>query len=309
MLRILPTRFTHRASICVALAALLVLGFAARVTAQCVGDCNTDGEVTVDELLVMVNIAQGTAALDDCEVGDANGDGEITIDDILVAVNSALSTCPITSIPTPTPTAIVATPTAATPPPTTGADICAAVTPAPTSAPPASCGNGLLDADETCDDGNNTEDDVTAGTDVDRCPYNCAIASCAGATMTVELDVNLCIPEGVELGGATLLLRYPDAAVGIPGSGASSLVEARLLNILDDPFVSITPNDLDYALRSAVFSVDLLPIPTGRIFTVQFDVCPEQTVPDRSAFRCLVKNASDINGSAVGGVTCTVTQP
>jgi hypothetical protein len=302
MLRIFNTHFS-RTFMRAFLAASLVLGLAAEARAQCAGDCNTDGEVTIDELLIMVNIAQGVASIEDCNAGDANGDGEITIDDILVAVNNALGTCEVTSTPTPTQTPM------ATPTPTTGVDICAAVTPAPTSAPPASCGNGVVDTGETCDDGNNSEDDVTTGTDVDRCPYNCAIASCAGATMTFQVDVNLCVPEGVELGGATLLLRYPDTAVGLPGSGASSLVEARLLNILDDPFVSITPNDLDYALRSAVFSVDLLPVPTGRIFSVQFDVCPEQTVPDMSAFRCLVKNASDVNGSAVSGVTCTVTQP
>jgi hypothetical protein len=61
--------------------------------ASCVGDCNADGEVTVDELLRMVNIALGNAPVGDCNAGDANRDGEITIDEILQGVNNALNGC------------------------------------------------------------------------------------------------------------------------------------------------------------------------------------------------------------------------
>ncbi|MFI5395271.1 MAG: hypothetical protein ACHQ9S_07025 [Candidatus Binatia bacterium] len=59
----------------------------------CVGDCGGDGHVTVDELLLMVNIALGTADLSACKAGDANGDGHITVDEILTAVNNALNGC------------------------------------------------------------------------------------------------------------------------------------------------------------------------------------------------------------------------
>jgi hypothetical protein len=60
---------------------------------ECVGDCLGDGEVTIDDLLRMVNIALGTAAIEECPAGDANGDGMITIDEILIAVNNALNGC------------------------------------------------------------------------------------------------------------------------------------------------------------------------------------------------------------------------
>lgn len=61
--------------------------------AQCPGDCDGSGEVTIDELIRMVNIALGTTELNQCRAGDANGDGEITIDEIVRAVNAALSGC------------------------------------------------------------------------------------------------------------------------------------------------------------------------------------------------------------------------
>jgi hypothetical protein len=56
------------------------------------GDCS-GGEVTVDEILTMVNVALGNAPLLDCEAADANHDGEVTIDEILTAVNDALNGC------------------------------------------------------------------------------------------------------------------------------------------------------------------------------------------------------------------------
>jgi hypothetical protein len=60
----------------------------------CVGDCNGDTSVTVDELLAMVNIALSSAGTSDCPPGDTNGDGQITVDEILAAVNNALNGCP-----------------------------------------------------------------------------------------------------------------------------------------------------------------------------------------------------------------------
>jgi hypothetical protein len=60
----------------------------------CVGDCGSDGEVTVEELITGTNMALDLTPLSACPVFDANGDGEVTIDEMLQAVNSALSGCP-----------------------------------------------------------------------------------------------------------------------------------------------------------------------------------------------------------------------
>jgi hypothetical protein len=62
-------------------------------TPICTGDCNTDGQVTIDELLTAVNIALGNIPASTCEAGDANRDSEITVDEILTAVNNALNGC------------------------------------------------------------------------------------------------------------------------------------------------------------------------------------------------------------------------
>jgi len=59
----------------------------------CVGDCDNSGQVTVDEILTLVNIALGNADVSTCLAGDANHDNQITVDEILTAVNNALNVC------------------------------------------------------------------------------------------------------------------------------------------------------------------------------------------------------------------------
>ena len=59
----------------------------------CGGDCNGDGEVTVNELVTMVNIALGNANISTCLAGDADSSGEVTINEIIAAVNNALNGC------------------------------------------------------------------------------------------------------------------------------------------------------------------------------------------------------------------------
>ena len=60
---------------------------------MCGGDCGDDGEVTVNELLLMVNVALGQAQVSECGAGDRDQNGAITIDEILVAVSHALNGC------------------------------------------------------------------------------------------------------------------------------------------------------------------------------------------------------------------------
>ncbi len=62
---------------------------------MCVGDCDSDGAVTIDNILVMVNVALEVSPVNACLAGDANGDGTITVDEIILAVNNALGECPM----------------------------------------------------------------------------------------------------------------------------------------------------------------------------------------------------------------------
>ena len=91
-----------------------------------VGDCNDDGDVTIDELIKGVNIALGAFPVTTCAAFDANGDDSVTIDELIAAVNNALGGSPSA---TPTVTSGIPTRTS-TPVPTR------TTTPSPTITPP-----------------------------------------------------------------------------------------------------------------------------------------------------------------------------
>lgn len=59
----------------------------------CPGDCNGDGEVTVDEVVTGVSEALGSLG-PSCPAMDVDGNGEITIDELVLAINAALRGCP-----------------------------------------------------------------------------------------------------------------------------------------------------------------------------------------------------------------------
>jgi hypothetical protein len=61
-------------------------------TFTCDGDCNNDGQVTIDELLTLVDIALGNARPSACPNGVPSG-AEVDIALILQAVNNALNGC------------------------------------------------------------------------------------------------------------------------------------------------------------------------------------------------------------------------
>jgi hypothetical protein len=79
---------------------VLLLGFlviAVRTSATpavpCAGDCNGDGEVTVDEVITGVNIALGLVAIEVCLAFDSDAAGGVTVDEVVNAITNALDGC------------------------------------------------------------------------------------------------------------------------------------------------------------------------------------------------------------------------
>jgi cysteine-rich repeat protein len=103
--------------------------------AQCVGDCDDSGDVSIEELVLAVSIVLGDSPLESCGAADADGDGEVFVDEVIAAVANSLDGCgPFEPTAEPTP------------PPT------------PTPEGPR-CGNGVVEETEECDDGNQLDGD------------------------------------------------------------------------------------------------------------------------------------------------------
>jgi hypothetical protein len=66
-----------------------------RTPGSCVGDCSGDGHVTINELVVGVNIALGTADASTC-VAFQDQSGMVPITQLIKGVNNALNGCPAT---------------------------------------------------------------------------------------------------------------------------------------------------------------------------------------------------------------------
>ena len=86
---------------------LLLAALAAAPPAlACVGDCDGDGSVPINELIVGVNLALGAAPVSSCAAFDRNADGAVSIDELLAGVNNATGACVPSSTPTPTATPV-----------------------------------------------------------------------------------------------------------------------------------------------------------------------------------------------------------
>jgi hypothetical protein len=99
----------------------LALWFAGPVAA-CVGDCDGEGSVSVDELVAGVSIALGMAPVSRCTSFDEDASGAVGVEELIAAIANALTGCSATptSTPdepvTPTPTAVNQPPIVDAPP-------------------------------------------------------------------------------------------------------------------------------------------------------------------------------------------------
>ncbi len=59
----------------------------------CVGDCDGNGAVSIDELLTAVAIALGDLPRDRCIAADRDGNGTVTVDELIAAIAAALGGC------------------------------------------------------------------------------------------------------------------------------------------------------------------------------------------------------------------------
>jgi hypothetical protein len=275
------------------LAAALLLVIGARAGAQCAGDCDGNGAVAINELVLGVNIALGSAQVSSCLPIDTNSSGTVEINELVAAVNRALGGCPAGGTPTATVSAPLATPTAT---PTTNGG-----TPTFTPTVPASCGNGSIDfsAGETCDDGNNEEGPG------DSCPANCRVAQCTNSGEAAIADVLFNTDPGdLLIAGMTLFVRYPDGVVDVPGVNNDAAVQAAITS----DFFGITPNDTNYSLTTVLIDPFLSGVGAGTAISVDLIGCAGAGEPSEGDFECRVIDATDANGAVVTDqVSCTVT--
>jgi hypothetical protein len=63
--------------------------------AVCAGDCDEDGTVAVNELVLQIAIALEHARIEMCPAGDPNRSGRIEVDELMTGIHNALQGCPV----------------------------------------------------------------------------------------------------------------------------------------------------------------------------------------------------------------------
>jgi hypothetical protein len=63
------------------------------VAPACIGDCDGNSTVTVNELILGVEIALGRRAVATCEAFDPDGSGAVTIDELEAGVANSMFDC------------------------------------------------------------------------------------------------------------------------------------------------------------------------------------------------------------------------
>ncbi len=71
-------------------AAVTVICLSATAATAQIGDCDRDGRVNINELVLAVNISLGQASLASCRNADRDGDGRVSIDELVAAVRAAI---------------------------------------------------------------------------------------------------------------------------------------------------------------------------------------------------------------------------
>ncbi len=110
-------------------------------------------------------------------------------------------------------------------------------------------------------------------------------------------------PTGQTIAGVVVDLDYPPRKLDIPGSADGAEVKARVAG-MPTGFLG-SPNDLDGDLKVALAGTSALP--SGPIFTVEFDRCKCEAKPVVADFRCTVTQASTDAGVLVDGTRCRAT--
>jgi hypothetical protein len=190
--------------------------------------------------------------------------------------------------PTPTDTPVGGPPTA-TGTSTRTSTATQSATPTPTSTPTMSssvCGNGILEPGETCA----------------SCPADCTVLACTGGMPIQTFRINFNAPPGSIATAVSSLVGYRSNRVSLPGSGSApgSRVKNRPTG------TSQLVNDLNYAVRVVLQAQTGFTIPSGRLYTIDFDTCSGAMPVTPADFGCQVESCGSSNGP-IADCTCVVT--
>jgi hypothetical protein len=164
----------------------------------------------------------------------------------------------------------------------------AASTPAPAatkSTTSSTCGDQLLEAEETCE----------------SCPRDCKAALCTTGTERRSYLVDLSVPPARFPNAVILRIGYRTSVLSLPGRGKGESIRARVHPEVQAMVFSA--EDLDHAVRVVLAKGGEL---EGRtLVRVEFDRCKSTPDPTPRDLSCLVEGCAGGAGP-IDGCTCAL---
>jgi len=137
------------------------------------------------------------------------------------------------------------------------------------------CGNGVIEGSEQCDDGtNNGQPGDLCNTKCESLGETCGPGTLAGGTITGHRVVTVSlggIPASPpSLAGVQIAFDYPQLEASIPGTGGSSVVKGVVHVVPTGGFLAVNDTDTDFHLALANTTEF---ISAGELFDVTLDEC------------------------------------
>jgi cysteine-rich repeat protein len=145
--------------------------------------------------------------------------------------------------------------------------------------PPSTCGNGVVEGTEQCDDGpNNGMTGDPCNTKCESLLETCGPGTIAGGSITGHriVKITLDVPAGKQLAGVRVGFDYPQLEASITGTGTSSVVQNAFQVLVPQPtdgFLALA-NDTDTEVGFIITSSDeFLDSAGGAFLQVTLDEC------------------------------------
>src|SRR5262249_9087213 len=161
-----------------------------------------------------------------------------------------------------------------------------------TTNPPPQCGNGTIDAGESCDDGNTTF--------ADDCPSDFRLGDILHCTPSPQIQTVAISVNRADLGGIQLILDYPEGEVDLAGFGFDATAAFSGYQ------GGLTALDFGHAVR--VLNAAGFELGTPFISNVEMHTCPGHPLPTAAPYPCIGEIAFDATRSVdlTASTTCSV---
>jgi hypothetical protein len=130
------------------------------------------------------------------------------------------------------------------------------------------------------------------------------VLACTATTPLQTFRIDFQAPLGSSPSVTTARVGYRSNRVSLPGTGSAAASRVKMRPTGTSQLV----NDLNYAVNVLIQAQAGGTVPSGKLFTIDFDTCQGSAPVTAADFACSVESCASSSGP-IDGCTCTVSSP